>query len=83
MSKFPNIEDPRIRAVLEGNATADDVEYAVVETVSHSLADLLNPMLSDAVLRVREQAVEDAVNAWDNDCDMAETISALKTFWTN
>ena len=83
MQSFGHIDDPGLRATLEGDFSEDSICQALTTTAAALEADKENEDVPYKALAIREQAYEDADFAWNEEGDAAACLEALRTFWSN
>lgn len=83
MSKYGHVVDERLRAILEqGSQDPGDLEYALQQTTEAVGADEDDENVSYETFSQRQDALEAAEAAWQDDDDAAETIASLQRCWS-
>lgn len=83
MKSFEHLDDPSLRSTLEGDFSEDSICQALTTTADALESDKGNEDVGYAALAIREQAYEDASNAWNEEGDAAACLEALRKFWSN
>ena len=83
MSDFSHVENDTLRAVLEGSiAPMSNTLWGCVEiTLEAWTADCSQTLVSYSVIAARHDAVDDAVDAYNND-DIDQCLAALRRYWS-
>jgi len=83
MQNFAHITDLTLRTTLEGDFDEDSICQSLTITGAALKSDLNNEEVSYKAIAIREQAYDEAMEAWNEAGDAAACIEALRTFWSN
>jgi hypothetical protein len=83
MDKFPHVEDQQIRDLLEygWNGDEDEMCSALFKTRQAFEQDRKNEMIPEAVLRHREDSIDDAEGWWNEEGDGFSAADSLRDYW--
>ena len=83
MSKYGHVVDERLRTILDqGSQDPGDLAYALQQTTEAVGADEDDEGVSYETFNQRQDALEEAESAWDEDKDAGRTIAALQRCWS-